>query len=198
MGRPDAGAPVEVDGPRGGVNLSGVSGEVWRPIPGYDGWYEVSNLGGVRSWRPRGGVGRAAEPRTLAPAVSGTGYLRVHLTPLQGRPHKRNVHSLVTEAFLGPRPGDMQVAHLNGIRTDPRIENLAYKTAAGNAADRTLHGTQQRGEKAYSAKLTEADIRSIRLLRSAGMLQRDLAEFFSVSRCEISQILAGKLWKHVA
>ncbi len=67
---------------------------------------------------------------------------------------KFKVHSLVLRAFVGPRPKGMQIRHINGIKSDNRLENLAYGTAKENAADRKIHGTERASEtgKKYAHK----------------------------------------------
>lgn len=104
---------------------------------GYEGRYEVSSLGRVRSVpraRTKGGI--------LKPWAQGkVGYLAVKL---RDRPHRPDrsalVHTLVAEAFLGPRPNGQQVRHLNTQSQDNRVENLAYGTGLDNAQDAVVHG----------------------------------------------------------
>jgi hypothetical protein len=101
-----------------------MTAEEWRSIPGYAGQYEVSNLGRVRSllvWR---GV---TPPRLLHAATNGAGYAVVHLGG-----GTQYVHSLVAEAFLGPRPVGHEVRHLDGSRTHNVLTNLAYGTSSRN------------------------------------------------------------------
>ncbi len=111
-----------------------------RPTP-YDS-YLVDADGAVWSdtnWR---GYGR----RKLTPSLNGHGYPVVRL--LIGDSYKKKpVHTLVCEAFHGPRPSRKhQVRHLNGLRTDPRSANLSWGTPAENARDRQLHGTEKAAE----------------------------------------------------
>ncbi len=117
-----------------------MSDETWRPIPGFVGKYEVSNLGRVRSF-VRG-------PRLLSTWTEKTfGYKKVRIG---GRGHNsRYVHQFVLEAFAGPRPDGMVARHLNGDPTDNRPENLAWGTQSENMADAVRHGTH------YEARRTE-------------------------------------------
>lgn len=102
-----------------------------RPIPGYP-EYQVNEMGQVRG--RRGWI--------LSPGDNGNGYLYVCLRPNGGVPVCRYVHHLVLETFIGPRPDGQQTRHLNGDRGDNRLSNLAWGTAAENAADKVRHGTQ--------------------------------------------------------
>lgn len=117
--------------------------EEWRPVLGSEGAYEVSSFGQVRSLDRhitylRNGVtsGRTLRGRVLKQQRDRYGYLRV---AIGGR--MRKVHTLVVEAFLGPRPPGMEVCHADGSRDNNHISNLRYDTRAGNAADALKHGT---------------------------------------------------------
>lgn len=111
--------------------------EEWRPIPGYNGVYEVSNLGNVRSWT------KASGGKLLKPRVSDKGYryvdLRVHAWR-NGSP-RRKIHHLVALAFHGPRPEGTLVCHDDGNPANNQASNLKYGTASDNALDAIRHGT---------------------------------------------------------
>lgn len=116
----------------------------WRAITGYEGIYEVSHVGDVRS------LDRVVEYRTgrrvpkkgvvLRSATAIDGHLKVSLSR-DNQATTRLVHQLVAEAFIGPRPAGMEVRHLNGIAADNRAANLQYGTHAENVRDRNEHGT---------------------------------------------------------
>jgi hypothetical protein len=115
---------------------------VWLPVPDYEGLYEVSDSGLVRSIArrtTRGGV-RAASLWGKRRA-----YLRVTLSK-DGHIRTAAVHSLVAAAFLGPRPADMEVRHIDGDSLNNRLSNLAYGTHAENGLDRRRHGTARAGQ----------------------------------------------------
>lgn len=121
--------------------------ENWKPIPGYEGFYEVSDLGMVRSLdrkiRCGDGVTRVFYGQVLTPrpTVHG-GHHQVNLSR-GSRADKKNryVHRLVMAAFVGPCPPDMEVCHNNGHPTDNRLSNLRYGTTADNRRDSVKHGT---------------------------------------------------------
>lgn len=121
--------------------------EEWRPIPGYEGRYSVSNLGRVRNDRRGGRILRgfqpAGQPRLMVTISSGSVHTRV----------KRYVHQLVLEAFVGPRPAGMpHVRHLNGDALDNRLVNLKYGTVSENAQDAIQHGTNAKLRKTHCAR----------------------------------------------
>jgi hypothetical protein len=121
--------------------------EEWRTIPDAPA-YEVSSIGRVRSWvGPGGATGRRrlSTPRVLKQNLGPNGYYRLKT----GGSSVRLVAHLVAAAFLGQRPDGMEIRHLNGVRTDNRVENLAYGTRSENQLDRLLHGTHNQGNKTH-------------------------------------------------
>lgn len=126
--------------------------ELWRAIPGFEGWYEVSDRGRIRGVdrMVRYGATRLAHAGViLNPSHSSKqGYLKVTLHK-DGTPKQRSVHRLVLEAFVGPRPTGMVCRHLNGDHLDNRVENLAWGTQAENIADELKHGTHPHARKTH-------------------------------------------------
>lgn len=127
--------------------------ERWLPVVGFDGRYEVSDLGRVRRV-PHTAVDRRGYRLTWGPLILKPklrrGYLRVALPTRWGRVN-RCIHILVLEAFVGQRPPGMEARHLNGDRSDSRLVNLTWGTHAENYADKVRHGTDRgwkRGERA--------------------------------------------------
>jgi hypothetical protein len=121
--------------------------EHWRAVPGYEGMYEVSDQGRVKSLERLDAVGRPVRERVLRAWFS-LGYEWVTFT-LRGRQSKFAIHRLVMAAFVGPLPDGMHTRHLNGIKTDNRLENLKYGTPSENAYDRTAHGTNRNATKTH-------------------------------------------------
>ena len=119
--------------------------ETWRPVPGWDNLYEVSDLGRVRSLdridsrgRPR--LGRVRELTAHA------GYPRVNLWR-DGEFETALVHRLVLTAFAGAPPEGHEARHLNDNPADNRLENLAWGTKSENEQDRLRHGTHNQTSK---------------------------------------------------
>lgn len=114
--------------------------EQWRPIPGYEGLYEVSDQGRVRSldrMRPFQGGQRPLRGRVLKPWFSR--YWNVRLSR-EGAIKAHTIHSLVAAAFIGPRPEGMHVCHNNGDCEDNSAKNLRYDTPSSNSLDVVKHG----------------------------------------------------------
>lgn len=168
--------------------------EEWRPVRDYPA-YEVSNLGRVRSMKPKGGFGRRPEsPRLMVLKVCTTGYREVGLRNQDGRRYML-VHSLVLEAFVGPRPHGMQCAHEDGNRENNVLENLSWKTPADNNRDKIRHGTLYIGEAHPMAKLSDEDVMRIRESRESSS---DAADSYGVTPSMIRKVRSRKNWRHVA
>ena len=129
--------------------------EEWRPIPGYEGWYEASDQGRVRSVDrlivdSRGR--RYQYPSVvLKPKVRKDGYLEVALRRNGHALHKR-VHQLTMLAFVGPPPPGMEVRHLDRNRSNNVLSNLSYGTHLDNMSDRALHGTHRNAVKTHCSR----------------------------------------------
>lgn len=107
----------------------------WLPVSGYEGLYEVSDTGHVRSLSDR--YGRV---RVLSPGVTESGHRQVTLTK-DGHRRKHYVQRLVMAAFVGPRPQGQVVRHIFGDPSDNALTSLAYGTEVENQADSFRHGT---------------------------------------------------------
>ena len=125
--------------------------EQWKPVHGYEGIYEVSSHGRVRSLdrtvtRSGGQVRRKG--KVLRATLNPGGYPVVSLYR-QGRPKNRYVHALVAEAFFGTRPKGMEVCHNDGDPTNNHLDNLRYGTSSDNELDKVRHGTHYNAAKTH-------------------------------------------------
>lgn len=123
----------------------------WLPIPGYEGHYEVSTLGRVRSLdrviRHAGGT-RKSPGRTLKLQTHPTGYVQVTLCR-DGQQENRKVHHLVLETFVGPRPSGMHACHGDGDTFNNSLSNLRWGTVSENNLDKVRHGTHNNSRKTH-------------------------------------------------
>jgi len=177
--------------------------EVWRAVPGWEGFYEVSDQGRVRSLDRtiivRNCVGdlrpRRFRGRIMSIRPGKNGYLMAQFSA-PNRHEYRNVHALVAEVFLGPPPEGQEVRHKDGVRANCTLSNLHYGTRQENALDRFAHGTIRRpfGEAAASAKLTNNAVRAI---RASGATQRALGLQYGVSHSTIGLVVNRRSWPHI-
>ena len=131
--------------------------EIWRPVAGCEGQYEVSNLGRVRSLDRIGTQGTRwgrsmsvrLKGRILKPGTVAGGYQYVKIGPVGAL-----VHRLVLEAFAGPCPEGMECAHDDGNPANNHASNLRWATKIENQADRRRHGTLPIGKSHYLAQKT--------------------------------------------
>lgn len=170
-----------------------MSKETWRPIPGHEGDYSVSSMGRVKTHKRRSPV--VSPDKIMRQNVVEGGYLAVALCR-DGARLPKSVHTLVLLAFSGPRPDGMQARHLNGIRTDNRIENLAWGTIFENIQDRRLHTgfPSNIGERNPSALITQ---RCADEIRKSKLPNWFLAQETGVSISTVRQIRHGHSWKDV-
>jgi len=103
--------------------------EIWKDVPDYEGHFQVSNMGRVRSMPYFDKAGNERRLRYRTPRPNAYGYLRV--TFFSGK--SESVHRLVMAAFFGE--SEMTVDHINGIKTDNRLSNLRYMSRRENICD---------------------------------------------------------------
>ena len=166
--------------------------EEWRAVVGYEGWYEVSSLGRVRSIKLRQG----ARLGVLRLSRNRHGYLYVWLCRSRVNVCVK-IHRLVAAAFIGKLSGKLEVNHLNGVKDDNRVENLDITTRSENMRHRYQVLGIEGGCLKFS-KLTPADVVAIRERRANGERVMDLAREFGVSRDSISKVVNRHHWKHLA
>lgn len=180
--------------------------ENWLAVKSWEGFYEVSSLGRVRSLtrtivvlNPWGEMAeRRYSGRILAAVPTKDGYPMVSFTAPERIRDYRYVHELVATHFIGPRPPGMEVCHRDGIKLNCVETNLRWGTRSSNSLDRNEHGTmnQARGEEHYFHKLTPSDVRFIR--ENAGRItQRKMGVLFGVTHGTIGNVVRGIQWRHV-
>lgn len=138
--------------------------EQWRDIPNYEGYYQVSDHGRVRSLDRtvinRNGVFQQIRGKVLAPGLHTAGYPQVVLHK-NGKGKIRTIHTLVMEVFVGPRPKGMEVRHLDDDPTNNHISNLTYGTPTQNRLDSVRNGTHFEARQTHCQRghaFTESNI----------------------------------------
>lgn len=173
--------------------------EEWRNVVGFEGLYQVSNFGRVRSVTTKETQNTFILSRSKkVNKIKKQTFDKVFNRPYLGlwKNNKQKIckpHTLVMEAFVGLRPKGMECCHNDGNPQNNHLSNLRWDTPKNNQADRVKHGTTNRGEQCGKAKLT---LEQIRVIRQDNRLQRIIAAEYGVMQNTISRIKSGKRWTH--
>lgn len=174
--------------------------EIWKDIIGYEGMYQVSNLGRIKSV-PRKMLLRGKYPYISKEYIMIGGYWNgYHIIGLKKEnlaPKKSFIaHRIVAQAFIPNPENKPHVNHINGIKSDNRVENLEWCTQSENIkhtyANKLMTGKS--GENNYHSKLKDADIIEI---RASKLKQKDLAVIYGISRPTVCDIIKRRTWNHL-
>lgn len=177
--------------------------EIYKAIPNYEGFYEISNFQNVKSLervinRNNGQKVRLKE-KILKPAIGGRGYLSVVLCN-EERQRTECIHILMAKTFIENPENKKEVNHINAITTDNRIENLEWVTHRENMVHAKKLGLieYKKGQDHYSSKLTDIDVIKIKsILKDKTHSHLEISKMFNVDKSQISRINSGKTWNHI-
>ena len=166
--------------------------EIWKDIPGYEGRYQASTHGRIKSLKRKvrgvNGYTRKEFFRTTPECILQPGkYCKAgHLSVILGRgTHGKPVHQLIMTTFVGSPPKGMEVLHKNGDPTDNRLDNLRYGTRTENILDVYNNGGRWR-------KLSVDDVEAIRFALYCGWRGVEIAREFKISQTQVSKIKLGR------
>jgi len=164
--------------------------EIWKDVKGFEGHYQISSFGRVKSLK------RGRE-LIMTNVESNLGYLRVKLLK-DGKEYPFPVHRLVGLNFLDIVNDKNEINHIDGNKKNNHLLNLEWCNRSENMrhADRTGLRVMLKGQRNHKSKLTDDQIRIIRNERN-GIYQKDIAKEFNMTQQTISKIINGKLWSHV-
>lgn len=183
-----------------------INEEIWKPIKGYEGYYEVSNIGNVRSldreikinnkiWKLKG--------KLLKKRIESNGYLAVVLFVDSNR-NSQKIHRLVADAFIDNANNKKEVNHINFIKDDNRVENLEWVTRSENMKHAGVNGKLGGvkgmfvGSKSVRSKIKEEDVIEMRRLKENGLSSTQIQKIFpNLNARHIRDILNRIYWKHI-
>ena len=173
--------------------------EIWRDITGYEGYYQVSSEGRVKSLERKNSYGRTVKERILKGTQDKDGYLKIGLCGSTGKQKWFQVHRLVGEAFIQNPDENPQINHINEIKTDNRACNLEWCTSKQNIN----HGSRnERVAKALGKPIAQYNLdgQLIKVWQSACEAKRqtgfDKGYVSAVARGKYKQAY-GYIWKYV-
>jgi hypothetical protein len=159
--------------------------EIWKPVFNFEGLYEVSNFGNIKTIK----TGHIKKPSHNKK----DNRMQIALWKNNIQTMLR-VHRIVLFAFKGKPPVEHEGCHNDGNPRNNHLSNLRWDTASNNQRDRAKHGTSNRGERCAAAKLTEAQALSI---ISDPRPQSQIANEYGVLQNTISRIKTGRRWSHL-
>ena len=169
--------------------------EIWKDIPDFEGYYQVSNLGRVRSLGRytlnMGGVYHV-KTKILKQNKSDKGLYYVGFYKMAGRV-MMSVAQLVAQCFLPPPPSPKhKILHKNKDKSDNSSVNLSWTTTAEIGKIYSV-----RGEKNHLSKLKADQVEQIKILLKEGRTCIWIAKLFNVHKNTISSIKTGRTWRHI-
>ena len=173
--------------------------EIWKDIAGFEGHYQVSNLGHVKSLERIGYGGKTIPERMLKQNLDGDGYPRIGLHK-NGCTKTRHVHRLVAEAFILNPQNYPEVNHKDENKQNNNANNLEWCTTKYNLT----YGHRldcAKGERNHLHKLTDEQVKEIRKVYKKGdpeYGQSALGRKYGVDHIAIGIIVKWKTWKHLS
>ncbi len=171
--------------------------EYWVDVNGYEGIYQVSNMGRIKSYSRLLSVDSIGRLRVLS--ADKFGYIRCGLNKDDKRTTIK-VHRLVAEHFIPNPENKEQVNHKNMIKSDNRVENLEWATRSENTKhsyDNDSKRVRQFGVLCHFSKLNNSDIINIFRLNSEGNSRLEISKIYNIHTKTLSRILTRKSWCHV-
>lgn len=182
------------------LDLDDLENEIWKDIKDFEGLYQVSNFGRIKSFIKYHGV----NTRIIKQSKNSNGYFKTTLSKNKKRYYKK-VHILVYEAFYNDKLKNNEcVHHKDKIKDNNHHENLEKMTKYNHkkfhmtGSNNLNFGKNLSGENNPHHKLTEEQVIQIKILLLEGKLtQQEIANMFNTSRQIVYLIKNEKIWKHV-
>ena len=170
------------------LTLDNLDGEVWKDIADFDGDYQISNFGRVKSFKK-------GKTSILKPQLRGE-YLNVDLY-IDGKQKHQQIHILVARAFIPNPDNKPEVNHKIGMKFNCHVENLEWATQSENNQHAVKNGLSPSGEDNYQAGVTSEQAAYIRD-NPDNLSCKELGEMFGVKKQAISKIQLGKSYQNAS
>jgi hypothetical protein len=170
--------------------------ESWKWVVGHEGWLEVSDLGNVRSYKGTGRIPKKRDtPRPIKGCKDGRGYFNFSVRE-NGKPKVLLIHIEEAKAFLPNPKRHKLVRHLDDIKTNNELSNLAWGTFQDNREDGIRNGRHfhKKGVCPVQAKLTKSIVLKIMKSKATNVA---LAKKYGVSESCVSKVRVGRGWNNV-
>ncbi len=158
--------------------------EIWKDILGYEKMYQISNLGRIKSLKRRTINYKCESDKILTNKISKSGYNYIYLSKDNNVKGYR-IHRLVAQAFIPNPENKPQVNHINGIKTDNRVENLEWCTAKEN----TIHAEINKLRKRTYKKINQYD-KNYNFIKQWNSL-KEAAKHYNKSKSSICEYCKG-------
>jgi len=174
--------------------------EIWKDVPGYEGKYQVSNLGNIKSLAKSLKNGKTKEEKILSiKGTCGNGYYKITLSK-NGKLKTWLVHKLVAQSFLYKPDYKVEINHKDGNKLNNKIDNLEYCTSSENKLHAFRTGLRVspnvKGEKNPRCKMNETIVNNIRE-NKFNLTTKEFSILLNVTTQLIGKIKRNQLWRHI-
>jgi len=170
--------------------------EIWKDILNYEGYYQISNYGRVKSLKRSYYTGGKWEERIYKVRLTNNGYEYARLSKNNKRKNYP-IHRLVAIHFIVNPKNKPEINHIDGVKNNNYVNNLEWCTSSENKRHAFKIGlNNNKGEKHFASKLTQNEVDTIRQKLSNGVRGIDLSNEYNVAQSAISKIKHYKLWKN--
>ena len=171
--------------------------EIWKDIESYEGIYQVSNYGKIKSLKRnvlmKGKFNYFKEEKILNPSTHKNGYLAIGLTK-ENKTKTFKVHRIVALHFIDNFLNKPEINHIDSDKSNNNVLNLEWCTSKENKEHAVKNKLNAFGEKSSGSKLTEKEVLEI---RESNLSPTELSEKYKVNKGSISSIKNRKTWNHI-